>query len=818
MKKRNRAGFYLASAMSAVTLLAAPALAQDQGGTAASAATSDNTGVKEIIVTAGRREQSVLDVPLAIQATSAEQLQSAGIKQITDLQFTTPGYNVNDSNGYTMVFIRGIGNAEFVGADPSVATFIDDVPRVYGSMVNNFVDVERVEVLKGAQGGLYGRNATGGVINIITRQPDLEDTHADVKLSYGSHNSIEADGYVTMPIVHDKVAFSIAGQRRYSDAYFKNTAPASFYTPEMFSTGILGMTPEQSAAFFNSGQKNNDVGNQNFWAVDGKLLIKPSDNFKITFAGDYSNKDDSQGNGQWENSPLYEQNTFTGLFNAVVGELGGVANTAAFPANFLQGNPKKFTVSNGDPGFVRLQDWGVSATAVLSTDSVDFTAISAYRRQHTQFIDDLGASTLASTAALVDNHKHYYYEELRAVSHLDGPFQFIAGGTYLQNWFQGYTDLQLFGGPDLFGVPFGQPLARSVDKVKNWSIYAQASYDFTDRLTLTASGRYIHESNTAQFYDVSALNPLVYSDPYASPVGSPVSSTEKKFLPSATLSYKLSGGGNIYVRWARGFKSGGVNPVANATNFCAPKGSTTCYPSSGSIFQGETVDTFEGGFKGQLFNNKVQLTADVFYNNYRNLQTAGHVNATYANDIILSIVNAPSARTYGVEGSVAWRVAPSVTVNAGAGYLNAKYKDFSFPTTPIVDGFDLSGHQMPNSPQWQANFGLNVDQPLNNKVNLIANGLASYTSGIFWQASGLPCGPGGISGVTCLPDATSPSYWVVNARIGFKTSDDRFRLELFANNLFNAAYVTYGNSNAANTTQFTWGNPRIIGVEATMHL
>ncbi len=833
MKKRNRAGFYLASAMSAATLLAAPALAQDQtqdqSGTAA--ATTDNSGVKEIIVTAGRREQSVLDVPLSIQATSAEQLQSAGIKQITDLQFTTPGYNVNDSNGYTMVFIRGIGNAEFVGADPSVATFIDDVPRVYGSMVNNFVDVDRVEVLKGAQGGLYGRNATGGVINIITRQPNLQEPHADVRLSYGTHNSVEADGYVSVPIINDKVALSVAGQRRYSDPYFKNTAPAAPYTAAMFPTGLpaLGMNPDQSAAFFNSGQKHNDVGNQNFWAVDGKLLIKPSDNFKITFAGDYSNKDDSQGNAQWENSPIYEQGTFLGLLGAVVGApppfgLGGTVNAAAFPANFLQGNPKKFTVSNGDPGFVRLQDWGVSATAVLSTDSVDFTAISAYRRQHTQFIDDLGASSYASTAALVDNHKHYYYEELRAVSHLDGPFQFIAGGTYLQNWFQGYTDLQLFG-----GILPSSPLARSVDKVKNWSVYAQASYDFTDRLSLTASGRYIHETNTAQFY---TLVPNVFGPAD----GPPVSTTEKKFLPSATLSYKLNGGGNIYVRWARGFKSGGVNPVANAKNFTV---GGTYYSAAGSIFKGETVDTFEGGYKGQFFDNKVQLTADVFYNSYRDLQTAGHVTANinpdtvvpgvpgsgtpYANGIILAIVNAPSARTYGVEGTLAWRVAPSVTLNAGAGYLNAKYKNFSGPDVgpagaPILSAFDLSGHQMPNSPQWQANFGLNVDQPLNNKVNLIANGLASYTSGIFWQASGLPCGPGGISGVTCLPDATSPSYWVVNARIGFKTADDRFRLELFANNLFNAAYVTYGNSNAANTTQFTWGNPRIIGVEATMHL
>lgn len=789
---------WMAPASTIALLFATPAFADDQASSGAK-----TTGVDEIVVTAGRREQSVLDVPLAIQATTGEQLQAAGIKQITDLQFTTPGYNVSDSNGYTMVFIRGVGNAEFVGADPSVTTFIDDVPRIYGSMVNNFVDVQRVEVLKGAQGGLYGRNSTGGVINIITRQPDLDTPHADVKLSYATHNSIEADGYVTVPVISDKVALSVAGQRRYSHPYFDNTAPAAPYTAAMFTKGVFGTTPDQSAALFNSAQKNNDVGNQNFWAVDGKLLIKPSDSFKITFAGDYSKKDDSQGNAQWQNSPAYEQQQFLGLFGFLVGELGGQANAAAFPANFLQGNPPKFTVSNGTPGFVRLKDWGLSSTAVLSTDSVDISSITAYRAQHTQFIDDLGASSYAFTAALVQNDKHFYYQELRAVSHLDGPFQFIAGGTYLDNYFKGYTDVYLFG-----GVIPPSPTARSTDKVKNWSAYAQASFNFSDNLTLTASGRYVHEKNTAQFYGLAANS-------FGPAAGPPVTAVESKFIPSATLSYKLPDGGNVYVRWARGFKSGGVNPVANASAFVV---NGVYYASSGSIFKGETVDTFEGGFKTQLFDHKVQLTGDVFYNSYKNLQTAGHVRPELANSIILTIVNAPSARTYGVEGSLSWRVVPALTLSANAGYLNAKYKDFKLPDTPVLTGFDLSGQQMINSPKFQTSFSANLDQPVTSGVNLIANGLVTHSSSVLWQVSGAPCGVGGVSGVTCLPDSVGNAYWLVNARIGFKTSDDRFRLELFANNLFNQPYTTYGNSNAGNTTQFTWGNPRIVGVEATMHL
>jgi len=606
MKFSSKKAVYLATAALAIPLTATPVLADDG----------------EIVVTAQRRAENVMSVPLAIQAVSGEQLQSTGIKQITDLQFQTPGYNVSDSNGYTQIFIRGVGNAIFVGADPSVATFIDDVPRIYGSMVNNFVNVERVEVLKGAQGGLYGRNATGGVVNIITRQPSTDGISADTRFSYGKFRSIEADGFVNVPL-GDIAAVAVSGQRRSSHPWFKNLAAQNPYTPAMFpSGGVFGTVPASYlAGLLNSGVNTSDVGNQDFWAVDGKLLVKPSDNFKITFAGDYSNKNDSQGNAQYSVAPEYEQAAFV----ATWGAFGTPTN---FPAGFILGNPKKFTVSNGAPGFVRLKDYGGSATAVLTLDNIDLTSISAYRKQETQFLDDLGASNVPFTTAFVHNRKHYFYQELRAVSNFDGPLQFIAGGSYLSTFFSGYLDVGIF--PPLLNLP----KARSTDKVRNWSVYLQASYDFTPDFTLTASGRYIHEKNTAQFF--SLTSPTVFSDPFGTPDGSPTSSTQKKFLPSATLSYKLAGGGNVYIRYARGYKAGGVNPTANASAFVTHP-DEVYHASSGSIFSGETVDTFEGGFKGQFFDNKVQLTTAVFYNAYKNLQTAAHANADHATDVILAI-------------------------------------------------------------------------------------------------------------------------------------------------------------------------------------
>ena len=765
----NHTKYHILLAASALTFgaMTAPAFAQAAQAPQAAAAGAENQGIEEIVVTAQRRSENVLSVPTAIQASTGGQLLTNGIRQITDLQFITPGYNVSDSNGYTQIFIRGVGNAIFVGADPSVATFIDDVPRIFGSMVNNFVDVDRVEVLKGAQGGLYGRNATGGVVNIITKQPSTEEVKGDLRVSYGTKKTFQGSAYVNVPL-SDKLAWSVAAERRSRDPYIENVASKTPYQASYFPGPTALGTPAQTAAILNSGVSNKGVSNEDFWAVNTKVLIKPSDSFKLTLAGDFSNKNDSNGNGTYEVTPAFEQAVVSGTLAAF-----GIPNN--LPAGFIQGKPGKFKVSNGDPGFVKLKDYGVSATAVWEGPGFDLTSISAYRRQHTMFIEDLGASTVPLTNAFVNNKKHFWYQELRAISTFDGPLHLIGGATYLSDYFHGVTDVNVLK-PILT-----LPVARAVDRVKNYSIYGQAAYDFTDHLTLTASGRYIHEKNDYK----SGLS------------GATFSQTEHKFLPAANLSYKLDGGGNIYGRWARGFKSGGINVVADITAFPNPS-------KDGGTFKGETIDTYEVGYKGTFFDRKVQVTVDGFYNDYKNIQTAAHANAANANNVILALINAGSARTYGVEGTLAWKVIPALQLGVNAGYLNAKYKSFKLAASTILDPFDLSHTQMTNAPKFQGSFTANLDTPINNDFRLVGYALVQRTSKVLYQVSGLP-------GV--LPDAVGQAYWLTNVRVGIRTTDDKYGIAVYANNLFNNAYQTFGNSNAGNSTQLNWGMPRIVGVE-----
>jgi iron complex outermembrane recepter protein len=505
----------------------------------------------------------------------------------------------------------------------------------------------------------------------------------------------------------------------------------------------------------------------------------------VTFAGDYSEKDDDTGNGLYNLTPQYAVAVASSLFNANTGANTTPAGLAAI------GTPqatRKFTTAQRGEGYVRLKDYGVSATAVLSLDSVDLTSITAYRENKSRFLTELGFLPFNFLAARVNIDKSTFYQELRAVSTGEGPLSWIAGASYLEAKFDGGLATTIFRGiPYLADLPSGSGRY----KVTNWSAYLQVAYDLTDNLNLMVSGRYINEKN-----DAVSFNPIAMTqDPFVL--------KEEKFLPAVTLKYEFDGGGNVYARWARGFKAGGIVPVVPTSFFPDPI-------TQGGAFRGETVDTYEAGVRTTLLDRKVQLTAAVFYNDYRNVQVAAHVSPTFplAALVSISVVNAGSARTYGAEASVTARVAEPLTLNASVGYLNAKYKNFRLaPGNPVLDPFDLSGTRMINSPEWQLSVGADLDQPITDRWRLVGNVVASYTDEIIWQQSGL---------IGVLPDAVGPDYWLVNARVGVRSADDRYELAVYAKNLFNEGYTTFGNSSSTYGNILAWGDPRIVGVEATV--
>lgn len=720
----------------------------------------------EIVVTASRREQTVISVPMSIQAVSGDRLADTGINQLTDLKYTVPGYLPQTSSGFTQIFIRGIGNSLYLGADPSVATFVDDVPRIYGTMADTLSDVERIEVLKGAQGGLYGRNTTGGVVNIVTRQPSTEDVKASARISYGEKETFKASAFVSVPL-SEQLAVSLAADRASHDAYIKNRAVANPYTAQMFPNGSQFGSPQQTADFFNAPIRPRKVNNQDFWAVSGKILARPTDDLKITLAADYFKRDDTSSQGFINTTPELSQAFLTGLFDG----LGIVTN---LPPGFVQGRSGKFTASRGADFSVATKEYGFSGTVVWSLPGFDVTSITAYRRQRTFNIDDVIVANVPTISPNPEFLKRFTYQELRAVSTFDGPLRLLFGATYLDNELSGTVDIFLLS------PTINIATTEVADKIRNVSIYGEVGYDFTDALSLTVSGRYMHEKNRALF-----TQPVVASARFV----------QKKFIPSATLSYRLDNG-TAYLRWARGFKTGGINLVSAPIFFPDPR--------DGSVFDPETVDTFEAGYRQSLMGGRLQVTSAIFYNDYRDLQVSPKPRPAFP-AISTAVINANSARTWGIEGSVHLQATDALALSANAGYLNARYKDFKLSGSTVLSDFDLSGTVMPKAPKWQLSFGANLDQPVNDDLRIVGSLLVPYTSRVLYINSALP-------GV--LPDGTTPGYWLVNARIGVKTSDDRYGLFIAAENLFNKGYFVHADSLGFGN-QLGWGNPRIIRAELT---
>jgi iron complex outermembrane receptor protein len=401
------------------------------------------------------------------------------------------------------------------------------------------------------------------------------------------------------------------------------------------------------------------------------------------------------------------------------------------------------------------------------------TSISAYRWNEEAFYnEELEDLPIPGVVLELSYRRQFFYQELRAISTDTGPFHFLGGATWLHESQASGSGLSL-----LPPIVNGVPNAESTQDIKNWSVYGQAGYDFTQALNLTVSGREIHETNASDF---------------TVPTGNGTESTEQKFLPSATFSYKLAGDGTAYARFAEGFKTGGVNPLNPPSYFSSP--------NLGSVFGGETVYTYEVGYRAPFLDNRLQSTTAVFYNNYQNLQIAAHTNAAHAG-ILLAIVNGGNARTYGAEEGLTWRVIQPVTLGISASYLNAKYKDFEIPPNPVLVPFNLSGTTMINSPEFQLSLTANLDQPLNDRYNLIGTALFSHTSNILFQQSGLP----GI-----LPDSTQSAYSLVNLRLGVRTADSRYQFTVDADNVFNQAYAVNGSSSASGGNVLQWGNPRIV--------
>ena len=690
----------LASA-SYISILGTGAYAQDEAGVDAA---QSNTTSDVVVVTARRREERLLDVPGSVTAVSSDQLNQFDSVEIGDVQSSAPNLVLHEGDAQnTVAYIRGVGQLDSLAfADPGVGIYLDDVylGRAQGSFLDVF-DVERIEVLRGPQGTLYGRNTIGGAIKFVSRQP-TETPEGYASVTYGNFDRVDVKAGLSGPVIGDKLLgkASIAYLRR--DGYSQNTVTGE------------------------------DDGDKDTLAWRVSLLGKPTDRFSFELSTDGSvDKPDTS------RTPARETTVF-----------------GAFPAN-----TDPFVI---DADFNDLNDlsvWGVSGRATWDlSDSATFTSISAYREMSYDAHLDLDATASPLFGVFVFQDQTQFSQELQ-LSVTTGDLAVVSGLYFFRE--SDLTESGIFG-PDIAFVSnsLNDQITRS------YAAYTDASYDLTERLSISAGLRLTYEekefARIQEFF--GAATPLVP----ALGTGARVTDVdvEDDFFnvsPRATISYDFADNITGYASVSRGFKSGGFDGRSNSDLEAVP-------------FAAETLWSYEGGLKGSLYDNRLSGSVAFFYNDYSDLQVSSFTaDPSNPGNFAAIFTNAASARILGFELEAVARPIEGLRFDAAVGYLDAEYQEFIG-----AGGLDVSDTLTPaNSPRWTARLGAEYRAPVSENAEFVVAGAAAYRGDVFPTVS---------SSQVLFQE----SYTLFDASAGFEFADGRYAIRAVGKNLSDERYRQQG--------------------------
>jgi iron complex outermembrane recepter protein len=812
---KDRSALLRRTVITVLAMSALPAVAQQaqqgEGG----------RSIETIVVTAQKREQSLQDVPIVVTAVSGQLLQDTGVKDIKDLTLLTPGLIVTSTSNETVTTarIRGVGTVgDNPGLESSVGVVIDGVYRPRnGVSFGDLGELERIEVLKGPQGTLFGKNTSAGVINVVTKKPTF-DFGSDIELTAGDYGAMEAAG-------------SINGG-------LSETVAARLYAAYRERDGLLDIDR-------GPGPRTDDEDfDRKYYTVRGQLLFKPSDSLDIRLVGDYTDRD--------ENCCAAPQVVLTssaavrGVLNALVP--GSVTNPADPFARVAHSN-RSTEQSITDEGVSLELNWdleglgGATLTSITAWrdwetkngQDADFTTVDIlYRDPDGTFGNEFKQLSEEVRLAGESDRLSWLVGAFYADEDLDSNNRLIYGNQFFP-YFNGLLGNAL---PAALAPAYGGGLGtRDVysQNSSSWALFTNDSFRFTDALELTVGVRYTNESkdlDTHYFNEhggagcaalrnaVPGLPPAAvptiigigcatYADPIYNNVSTSQSIDENEWSGTAKLAYRFSDDVMAYVSYARGYKASGFNLDRERTGSPAlapnPANPAAVALDSDTSFAKELVDSYELGVKTQWAGNTLLLNGAVFYQDYTDFQLNTFTGIQFV------VTSLPQVTSQGVDLDLIWRTPlEQLSLQGGVTYAETEIKDFG----NAINFFrpERENDRLSFAPLWSSSLSATFEQPVGTNLLFRANVGAKYTSEYN-------------TGSNLDPRKIQDAMTLVNARIGFGAADERWMVELWAQNLTDEEYyqvafdATLQGSSAAlplptSTIDAFLGAPRTYGLTA----
>ncbi len=727
-------------------------------------------------------------MPISISAYGADFIEDSGVQDIRDIALYSPNFTIGNSSQLSnnRIAIRGVGSVGNAGIEPSVGVFIDGVyyPRP-GAVIGNLMDIQAVEVLRGPQGTLFGRNTPMGALNVRTKDPSVDGVEGTYQIGYGSENAFKVGGAVNIPVT-DNSAVRVSGKYTNRDGYGTNLMTGENY----------------------GGRKDLNLR--------AKYLWEPTDDFNIKLTADYGKIDSAGATIEYLNSG--DSPALRGTLNALIGFDPGLAGTSGLA--LLTDDPYDHDIYQDHRDDLNDTQWGLAGEVNYELGSGhEIKSITAMRTWDADYFESAIRLPIKLFPRVTEYDNKTFSQEIQILSPTGGAFDYLMGAFYYKEDYKISQDFDLgseFCTPVIFGVLFQRlfpaalagvgPFAalgpapsaavaqaraaaaaggqaagcdasqqiQSSDStfdqdLQSIALFGQGRWHASDALSFTLGGRYTDDKKSANFSNV-INNPFVIALAVRDNENRPNLSIDEygfkssQFTYFANASYDLTPDAMVFLTTSSGYKSGGFNT----------DGTFPALTREQRIFGPEDTTNYEAGIKASLLDGTMKLNATAFRMDIKGFQDRAFDGISFITR------NVGSLRQQGIETDITWRPMDQLSFMGGGSYLDSEFTDYR-NASPLPGGpvQDLTGERNHMAPKWQGSLVADWSDSIE------AMGGSMY----FLRGEVQHIGKQNVGANTNRnPQSMQGAYSLFNARVGLRADDDRWEFNVWGKNLTDKGY------------------------------